>query len=141
MLPGVTDRSCWILLQQLLAIGDSERALQLLNAQIEVTDEVLLDPQETGVRYILQQLALLIKSIPRYSQITWACFEDFQLARSQWVTSVTMLSDELPVRSHVALKHRACLERPPTVLHPGVLTRRSHQAFSLFISSLSSRLT
>eukprot|EP00892_Ulva_mutabilis_P002293 jgi/Ulvmu1/12064/UM083_0077.1 len=92
----VTDRSCWILLQQLLAIGDSERALQLLNAHIEVEEESLLGPEETAVRYILQQLALLIKAAPRYTQSIWESFEDFQSARKQWVSSVTLLSDELP---------------------------------------------
>lgn len=100
MTSGVADRSCWILLQQLLAIGDSERALRLLNAHIDVEQEVLMDAEETCVCYILQQLALLIKATPRYTQNAWASFEDFMLARKQWVSSVTMLADELPVRLH-----------------------------------------
>lgn len=104
MTSGVADRSCWILLQQLLAIGDSERALRLLNAHIDVEQEVLMDSEETCVCYILQQLALLIKATPRYSQNTWASFEEFMSARKQWVTSVTLLADELPVRLHSPLE-------------------------------------
>lgn len=116
MTPGIADRSCWILLQQLLAIGDSERALQLLNAHIEVEEEGLLDASETCVRYILQQLALLIKATPRYTQNAWASFEDFMSARKQWVTSVTMLADELPVCSPATPAANASASRTPNAI-------------------------